>query len=165
MISGKNPTVAVLGLSEEFEVGFGTSRLCWYCSISSPFPSGGFSANISKMPVQVCPWQVLLGQRIVSPVAVPPWNFFTLLWRGEISQMKWYFPNGLQIWGISPIYIALHSVIIDARSEKPETERESWQVLKLKCYWLSHLTCSFIPVLYSKKQMFNLFWIKGFNLW
>lgn len=130
-----------------------------------PFPSNGFCASMYKMPVPVCPWQVLLGQKIVSPVAITPWNFFTLFCRGEISQMKLYFPTELQIWGISPIYISLQSVIVDARREKSETERESWQVLKLKSYWLSYLTCSFIPVLYSRKQMFNLFWIKGFNLW
>lgn len=54
-----------------------------------PFPSNGFCASVYKMPVPVWPWQVLLGQKIVSPVAITPWNFFTLF--AEVRFPKWNY--------------------------------------------------------------------------
>lgn len=165
--SKKTHPGSCLGLDRGNWVEVGTGRPCWYCNTcSSPlFPSAVSCASVYKKSMKVCPWQVILGQKVVSLVAITPWNFFTL------PLQRWDFPNEIIFsnWIAnlrhSPIYISLQFVIIDARREKSETKRESWQVLKLKSYWLSHLTCSFIPVLYSRKQMFNLVWIKGFILW
>lgn len=93
-------------------------------------------------------------------------NYTVELFYPSFAEVKLYFSTRLQIWGLFHLFTYLSNLSsLMLEGKKSETKRESWQVLKLKSYWLSHLTCSFIPVFYSRKQMFNLVWIKGFILW